>query len=103
MAGGGSPLKAVLCAFGANLGIAAATSWAALHTGSSSMLAEAIHVDEACRPINRIEVEIKQRCPEIGWCFIEADLGRPRTPPVAHAGLGRHRVLFASSTRGSFR
>lgn len=44
MAGGsGSPIRAVLYAFGANLGIAVAKSVAAWFTGSSSMLAEAIH------------------------------------------------------------
>ncbi|MCC7410044.1 MAG: cation diffusion facilitator family transporter [Gammaproteobacteria bacterium] len=39
----GSPVKAILYAFFANLGIALAKSAAALYTGSSSMLAEAIH------------------------------------------------------------
>lgn len=42
-AGGGNPVKAVLYAFFANLGIAIAKLAAALYTGSSSMLAEAIH------------------------------------------------------------
>ena len=43
MAGGSSPLRAILYAFGANFGIAIAKSIAAFYTGSSSMLAEAIH------------------------------------------------------------
>ena len=43
MAGGGSPVKAVLYAFAANFGIAIAKTVAFVYTGSSSMLAEAIH------------------------------------------------------------
>lgn len=44
MAGGGSnPKRAILWAFGANLGIALAKSGAFFVTGSSSMLAESIH------------------------------------------------------------
>jgi cation diffusion facilitator family transporter len=44
MAGGpGSPLRAILYALIANLGIAMAKACAALYTGSSSMTAEAIH------------------------------------------------------------
>ena len=44
MAGGGSnPTRAILWAFGANLGIALAKSGAFFFTGSSSMLAESIH------------------------------------------------------------
>ncbi len=39
----GSPVKAILYAFLANLGIALAKLAAAMHTGSGSMLAEAIH------------------------------------------------------------
>src|SRR5262245_29725111 len=42
-AGKASPLRAILWAFAANLGIAAAKLGAALYTGSTSMLAEAIH------------------------------------------------------------
>jgi cation diffusion facilitator family transporter len=38
-----SSTKAILYAFVANLGIAIAKTWAALYTGSGSMLAEAIH------------------------------------------------------------
>jgi len=38
-----SPLRAILWAFAANLGIALAKLAAAVHTGSTSMLAEAIH------------------------------------------------------------
>jgi cation diffusion facilitator family transporter len=41
--GHGSPVKAILYAFGANLGIALAKTGAALYTGSASMTAEAIH------------------------------------------------------------
>lgn len=43
MAEGGSPVKAVLYAFGANFGISIAKGVAFLYTGSSSMLAETIH------------------------------------------------------------
>jgi cation diffusion facilitator family transporter len=39
----GSTARAILYAFIANFGIAIAKTWAALHTGSGSMLAEAIH------------------------------------------------------------
>jgi cation diffusion facilitator family transporter len=42
-AGHGSPVKAIYFAFGANLGVAIIKSIAAFITGSSSMLAEAIH------------------------------------------------------------
>jgi len=38
-----SSVKAILYAFVANLGIALAKTWAAIYTGSGSMLAEAIH------------------------------------------------------------
>ena len=38
-----STARAILYAFVANFGIAIAKTWAALHTGSGSMLAEAIH------------------------------------------------------------
>jgi cation diffusion facilitator family transporter len=41
--GGGSPVRAIMYAFLANLGIAIAKLAAALYTGSGSMLAEAIH------------------------------------------------------------
>ena len=41
--GHGSPIKAIYFAFGANLGVAIIKSIAAFFTGSSSMLAEAIH------------------------------------------------------------
>lgn len=43
MAGAGSPVKAVLYAFGANFGISIAKGIAYFYTGSSSMLAETIH------------------------------------------------------------
>ena len=43
MAGSGSPIKAILYAFAANLGIAISKTVAWVFTGSSSMLAEAIH------------------------------------------------------------
>ena len=39
----GSSARAILYAFLANLGIAVAKTWAAIHTNSGSMLAEAIH------------------------------------------------------------
>ncbi|MGH8261888.1 MAG: cation diffusion facilitator family transporter [Steroidobacteraceae bacterium] len=39
----GSSARAILYAFVANLGIAIAKTWAAIHTNSGSMLAEAIH------------------------------------------------------------
>ena len=39
----GASAKAILYAFLANLGIALSKSWAAAHTGSGSLLAEAIH------------------------------------------------------------
>lgn len=42
-AGKGSPIKAILYAFFANLGIAVAKTFAAVYTGSSSMLAESLH------------------------------------------------------------
>jgi|SRR5262245_24896969 len=43
MAGGASPLRAILWAFAANVGIAAAKFTAFAFTGSTSMLAESIH------------------------------------------------------------
>jgi len=43
MAGGANPAKAILLAFAANFGIAIAKLVAALMTGSSAMMAEAIH------------------------------------------------------------
>ena len=43
MAGGSSPISAIVYAFSANLGIAIAKTVATVFTGSSSMLAEAIH------------------------------------------------------------
>jgi divalent metal cation (Fe/Co/Zn/Cd) transporter len=39
----GSTARAILYAFIANFGIAIAKTWAAIHTGSGSRLAEAIH------------------------------------------------------------
>ncbi|MBV1888867.1 MAG: cation transporter, partial [Proteobacteria bacterium] len=45
---GGSAHKAILYAFFANLGIAISKTWAAMHTGSGSMLAEAIHSYADC-------------------------------------------------------
>ncbi|MAE96891.1 MAG: cation efflux family transporter [Deltaproteobacteria bacterium] len=51
-AGGSNPLRAILYAFFANAGIAVAKTAAALHTGSSSMVAEAIHsVADACNQL----------------------------------------------------
>ena len=44
----GSAYKAILYAFFANLGIALSKTWAAMHTGSGSMLAEAIHSYADC-------------------------------------------------------
>ncbi|MBV1914282.1 MAG: cation diffusion facilitator family transporter [Pseudomonadales bacterium] len=44
----GSVYKAILYAFFANLGIALSKTWAAMHTGSGSMLAEAIHSYADC-------------------------------------------------------
>ena len=43
MAGGSHGSKAIIAAFLANFGIAIAKTWAAMFTGSGSMLAEAIH------------------------------------------------------------
>ena len=65
MAGGSSPARAILYAFGANLGIALAKTVATVFTGSSSMLAE---------KINRLEARLKSEFPEIGWCFVEFDV-----------------------------
>ena len=48
MSQGGSSLKAVLFALGANGGIAASKFGAALYTGSGAMLAEAIHSTADC-------------------------------------------------------
>jgi len=42
-AGGGSPFRAILYAFFANFGIALIKTGVWIYTGSSSMLAEAIH------------------------------------------------------------
>ena len=43
MAAHGNPLKAIMFAFGANFGIAICKTVAAIFSGSSSMMAEAIH------------------------------------------------------------
>lgn len=51
-----------------------------LQMGSRIMLAAKLRlnadlpVGEACRRINRLEAALKQRFPEIGWCFIEPDV-----------------------------
>ncbi len=43
MSHGNGPIKAIMCALGANGGIAVAKGFAAWHTGSGAMLAETIH------------------------------------------------------------
>jgi divalent metal cation (Fe/Co/Zn/Cd) transporter len=37
-------------------------------------MAPGISIEEAVGHINRLEVRIKQRFPEVGWCFIEPDV-----------------------------
>ena len=37
-------------------------------------MAPGISIEEAVGHINRLEVRIKQRFPEVGWCFIEPDI-----------------------------
>ena len=32
-----------------------------------------LSIDEAVERINRLERQIKERFPEIGWCFVEPD------------------------------
>lgn len=51
-----------------------------LQMGAKMMLAakirllEGLEISVACAKINRLEVRIKERFPEIGWCFIEPDV-----------------------------
>ena len=56
----GSSAKAILYAFLANLGIAIAKSWAALHTAAGSMLAEAIHSFADCGNQVLLYIGLKQ-------------------------------------------
>ena len=79
MAGGsGSPVKAILYAFAANLGIAIAKLIAAIFTGSSSMVAEAIH--SAADSVNQI--------------LLLVGLRGAKRPPNAEHPLGYGKLTF---------
>ena len=51
-----------------------------LQMGPKVMLAakirmrEGLEISVACAKINRLEVRLKERFPEIGWCFVEPDV-----------------------------
>lgn len=51
-----------------------------LQMGPQVMLAakirmrEGLEITAACKKINRLEVRLKERFPEIGWCFVEPDV-----------------------------
>jgi cation diffusion facilitator family transporter len=51
-----------------------------LQMGPQVMLAakirmrEGLEITAACKKINRLEVLLKERFPEIGWCFVEPDV-----------------------------
>ncbi len=77
-AGGASAEKAILFAFLANLGIAIAKSVAAFVTGSSSMLAEAIH--SLADTANQV--------------LLHLGLRRSRRPPDAEHPLGYGKVSY---------
>jgi len=76
--GGGSALRAILYAFGANAGIAVAKTGAAAYTGSSSMLAEAIH--SYADAGNQL--------------FLLLGMHRSRRPPDAEHPLGYGKVSY---------
>jgi len=83
----GASAKAILYAFLANLGIALSKTWAAIHTGSGSLLAEAIHsyADSGNQVLLFIGLKRSQRPPDVEhplgygkvtyfWAFIVAML-----------------------------
>lgn len=79
MAGGGaSPIRAILLAFAANGGIAIAKGAAAVYTGSSAMLAEAIH--SIADAMNQL--------------LLLLGIFRARRPPDAEHPLGYGKVTF---------
>jgi cation diffusion facilitator family transporter len=83
--GQASSLRAILYAFVANFGIALAKTWAAIFTGSGSMLAEAIHsyADSTNQLLLFLGIKQSQRLPDLDhplgygklsyfWSFIVA-------------------------------
>ena len=61
--------RAILYAFTANLGIAIAK------LAAKVKMRDGISIEEAVASINALEKRIKERFPEIAWCFVEPDVG----------------------------
>lgn len=41
---------------------------------------ESMTANEVCEAINRFEVALRAKCPEVKWCFVEPDLEPPNRP-----------------------
>jgi divalent metal cation (Fe/Co/Zn/Cd) transporter len=44
---------------------------------------EGASIEEVCVAINEFEADLRKRCPDVRWCFVEPDI--PRTAAVAKA------------------
>ena len=38
-------------------------------------------IEDVCRAINEYEAQLRGRCPEVRWCFVEPDIPRPSLMP----------------------